>query len=197
MTELGVGCCNFDNDYRAGSLGKPVEGVEVRLVDAQGKDVPDGQSGEIIVRSPSSFIGYWENPTATSEALREGWLYTGDLGHRDPDGYIWFDARKKAIIVRGGFNISPQEVEEGLYSHPDVMEAVVVGQPVPVYGERVVAFVTLRDSATISEDELKEHVAKRLADIKVPEKVLFVSSLPKTAGGKINRRQMKDLAAVA
>jgi long-chain acyl-CoA synthetase len=197
MTEIGAGCCNFDDDYRPGSLGKVVEGVEVRLVDMEGKDVPDGQSGEIIVRSPSCFIGYWENPTATSETLRDGWLYTGDLGHRDADGYIWFEARKKAIIVRGGFNISPQEVEEGLYSHPDVMEAVVVGQPVPVYGERVVAFVTLRDNATVTEHELKEHLAKRLADIKVPERVHLVSSLPKTAGGKINRRQLKDLAAVA
>ena len=197
MTEIGLACCNFGNDYRPGSLGKVLEGFEVRLVDAEGQDVPNGQSGEIIVRSPSSFIGYWENPQATSETLRDGWLYTGDLGHRDADGYIWFDARKKAIIVRGGFNISPQEVEEGLYSHPDVMEAAVVGQPVPVYGERLVAFVTLRDGATITEDELKEHVGKRLADIKVPERVLVVSSLPKSAGGKINRRQLKDLAAAA
>jgi long-chain acyl-CoA synthetase len=197
MTEVGLCSCNFDNDYRPGSLGKLVEGVEVRLLDAEGKDVPDGQSGEIVVRSPSSFIGYWENPMASFETLRDGWVYTGDLGHRDADGYIWFDARKKAIIVRGGFNISPQEVEEGLYSHPDVMEAAVVGQPVPVYGERVVAFVTLRDGATITEHALKEHVGKRIADIKVPERVLFLSSLPKSAGGKINRRRLKDLAAAA
>jgi long-chain acyl-CoA synthetase len=197
MTEIGLCSCNFDNDYRTGSLGKVVEGVEVRLVDTEGKDVPDGQSGEIIVRSPSSFIGYWENPKASFETLRDGWVYTGDLGHRDADGYIWFDARKKAIIVRGGFNISPQEVEEGLCSHPDVMEAAVVGEPVPVHGERVVAFVTLRDGATITEDELKEHVGERLADIKVPERVLFIPSLPKRAGGKINRRRLKDLAAVA
>jgi long-chain acyl-CoA synthetase len=181
MTEVGLCCCNFDNVYRTGSLGKVAEGIEVRLVDAEGKEVPDGQSGEIIVRSPSSFIGYWENPKATSETLRDGWVYTGDLGHRDADGYIWFEARKKAIIVRGGFNISPQEVEEQLYSHPDVMEAAVVGEPVPVYGERVVAFVALRDGATITEDELKEHVGERLADIKVPERVLFVPSLPKSA----------------
>ena len=197
MTELGVCSCNLDNNYRTGSLGKVLEGVEVRLVDTEGKEVPDGQTGEIIVRSPSCFIGYWENPTATSETLRDGWLYTGDLGHRDADGYIWFDARKKAIIVRGGFKISPQEVEEGLYSHPDVMEAAVVGQPVPVYGERVVAFVTLRDGASITEHELKEHLGKRLADVKVPERVFVLSNLPKSAGGKINRRQLKDLAAAA
>jgi long-chain acyl-CoA synthetase len=164
----------------------------VRLVDTEGKEVPDGQTGEIIVRSPSCFIGYWDNPKATAEALRDGWVYTGDLGHRDADGYIWFDARKKAIIVRGGFKISPQEVEEGLYSHPDVMEAAVVGQPVPVYGERVVAFVTLRDGATITEHELKEHLGKRLADVKVPERVFVLSNLPKSAGGKINRRHLKD-----
>jgi long-chain acyl-CoA synthetase len=197
MTEIGLCCCNFDDEYRTGSLGKVIDGTEVRLVDADGKDVPEGQRGEIIVRSPSTFVGYWENLKATSEMLRDGWVYTGDLGHRDADGYVRFDARKKAIIVRGGFNISPQEVEEGLYSHPDVMEAAVVGQPVPVYGERVVAFVTLRDGATITEDELKEHVGQRLADIKVPERVLLVSSLPKSAGGKINRRQLKELAAVA
>ena len=197
MTEAAPICFNSDHDYRTGSLGKVLEGVEVRLVDAEGKDVPNGQSGEIIVRSPSSFIGYWDNPKATSEVLRDCWVYTGDLGHRDADGYIRFDARKKAIIVRGGFNISPQEVEEGLYSHPDVMEAAVVGEPVPVYGERVVAFVTLRDGAPTTEYELKEHVGQRLADIKVPERVVFVSSLPKSAGGKINRRQLKDLAAAA
>jgi long-chain acyl-CoA synthetase len=197
MTEVGLCSCNFDNDYRSGSLGKVAEGIEVRLVDMEGQDVPEGQSGEIIVRSPSTFIGYWENPKASFETLRDGWVYTGDLGHRDADGYIWFNARKKAIIVRGGFNISPQEVEEQLYSHPDVMEAAVVGEPVPVYGERVVAFVTLRDGATLTEDELKEHVGERLADVKVPEKVLFVPSLPKSAGGKIDRRRLKDLAAVA
>jgi long-chain acyl-CoA synthetase len=197
MTELGLCCCNFDNDYRTGSLGKVVEGVEVRFVDTEGKDVLDGKSGEIIVRSPSSFVGYWENPKASFETLRDGWVYTGDLGHCDADGYIWFDDRKKAIIVRGGLNISPQEVEEQLYSHPEVMEAAVVGEPVPVHGERVVAFVALRDGAPITEDELKGHVGKRLADFKVPERVLFVPSLPKSAGGKINRRRLKDLAAVA
>ena len=197
MTELGVCSCNLDNNYRTGSLGKVLEGVQVRLVDTEGKEIPDGQTGEIIVRSPSCFIGYWDNPKATAEALRDGCVYTGDLGHRDADGYIWFDARKKAIIVRGGFKISPQEVEEGLYSHPDVMEAAVVGQPVPVYGERVVAFVTLRDGASITEHELKEHLGKRLADVKVPERVFVLSNLPKSAGGKINRRQLKDLAAAA
>jgi long-chain acyl-CoA synthetase len=193
MTEFGPAIGNPEGDIRSGSLGKAVDGVEVRVVDADGREVPDGQSGEIVVRSPAQFTGYWDNPAATSETIRDGWVYTGDLGHHDTAGYIRFDGRKKEIIVRGGYNISPQEVEEAMCGHPAVLEVGVVGQLVPVHGERVVAFVALRDGVVANEQELRDHAAKRLTDLKVPEKIVFLTSLPKGVTGKIQRRALKSL----
>jgi long-chain acyl-CoA synthetase len=122
MTETGPSAVNPAHAIRSGSLGKPLDGVEVRVVDSDGKDVPDGKIGEIAVRSPAIFAGYWNDPVATSEVLRDGWLHSGDLARRDADGYLWFEGRKKEIIVRDGLNISPQEVEEAIYDHPAVLE---------------------------------------------------------------------------
>jgi long-chain acyl-CoA synthetase len=122
MTETGPSAVNPAHAIRSGSLGKPLDGVEVRVVDSDGKDVPDGKIGEIAVRSPAIFAGYWDDPVATSEVLRDGWLHSGDLARRDADGYLWFEGRKKEIIVRDGLNISPQEVEEAIYDHPAVLE---------------------------------------------------------------------------
>jgi len=115
------------------------------------------------------------------------------MGHHDAAGYIWFDGRKKEIIVRGGYNISPQEVKEAMCGHPAVLEVGVVGQPVPVHGERVVAFVALRDGVVANKQELRDHAAKRLTDLKVPEKIVFLPSLPKGVTGKIQRRALKSL----
>jgi len=171
--------------------------VELRIVDNQGREVPDGQTGQIIARSPGCFVGYWDDPQATAEAIRDGWLYTGDLGHRNEEGYVWFDGREKEIIVRGGYNISPQEVEEVIYAHPSVREVAVVGQPAPVYGERVVAYVSLRDGRTADEEELREFARARLADHKVPEKFIFLAALPKGVTGKIRRRALKEMPATA
>ncbi len=117
MTETGPSVFNPPDAIRSGSLGKALDGVDVRVVDSNGKDASDGQIGEIAVRSPASFVGYWDDPVATREALRDGWLRTGDLARRDADGYLWFEGRKKEIIVRDGLNISPQEVEEAIYDH--------------------------------------------------------------------------------
>jgi long-chain acyl-CoA synthetase len=194
MTEAGPIACNPAGRIRAGSLGTSIDGVEMRVLDAAGGEVPDGQSGEIVLRSPATYIGYWDNPAATLDTLRGGWLYTGDLGHRDRDGYFWFDGRKKEIIVRGGYNISPQEVEETIQDHPAVLEVAVIGVPVPVYGESVVAFVALRNERVAGDQELKDHASKRLADLKVPEQIFFVESLPKGITGKVQRRALKELA---
>ncbi len=194
MTESLPSIFNPQDSIRSGSLGKVVDGVEVRVVDASGKDTADGQTGEIAVRSPANCVGYWEDPGATAEALRNGWLHTGDLGRRDSDGYYWFEGRSKEIIIHGGSNISPQEVEEAIYSHPAVLEAAVIGMPDPAYGEQVVAFVSLREGLAASEPELREHARQRLADYKVPERILFLPELPKGITGKLQRRVLKDVA---
>lgn len=193
MTESLPSLFNPAEAIRPGSLGKVVTGAEVRVVDAKGGDAADNETGEIAVRSPANCIGYWEDPPATRETLRDGWLYTGDLGRRDADGYHWFEGRKKEIIIHGGSNISPQEVEEAIYSHPAVLEAAVIGMPDTAYGEQVVGFVSLREGLTASEDELREHARRLLADYKVPEKILFLSELPKGITGKLQRRLLKQM----
>jgi len=194
MTEIGPAIWNPPDDIRSGSLGKPPNTVEVRVVDSKGKEVRDGQIGEIVVRGPANFVGYWDDPAATRDAVRGGWMYTGDLGRRDEDGYVWFEGRKKEIIVRDGINIAPQDVEAVLVRHPAVLEAAVIGvpDPIPARGERVIAFVCLRDRVDATGAELREHAAQSLADFKVPEKVILVKSLPKGVTGKIQRRALRE-----
>jgi long-chain acyl-CoA synthetase len=176
MTETGPSVCNPAGAIRSGSLGKALDGVEVRVVDSEGKDSPDGETGEIAVRSPANFAGYWDDPAATGEALRNGLLHTGDLARRDADGYLWFEGRKKEIIIRDGLNISPQEVEQAFYNHPAVLEVAVIGMPDPVgaHGEQVLAFVSLRDGLVTDEKELRDHARQRLADFKIPGRILFL-----------------------
>jgi long-chain acyl-CoA synthetase len=194
MTEAVPIIVNSPAAQRPGSLGLPVEAVEVRIVDSEDRNVPDGESGEIVVRSPGNCIGYWKDADATDALLRGGWLHTGDIGRRDSDGYFWFKGRKKEIIVRGGSNISPQEVEEALYLHPAVAEAGVIGMPDPLYGERVIAFLSLRPDAQAAEEEILEHMRQRLSDHKVPERLIFMSELPKGPTGKVHRRGLKEMA---
>src|SRR6266403_2622589 len=199
MTETGPSAVNPVHAIRSGSLGVPLDGVEVRVVDSDGKDVPDGKVGEIAVRSPANFAGYWDDPAATREVLRDGWLYSGDLARRDADGYFWFDGRKKEIIVRDGINISPQEVEEAIYTHPAVLEVAVIGMPDPLgaHGERVLAFVSLHDGLVTDEQELRDHARQRLADFKIPEQIFFLNDLPKGITGKIQRRALKEMRSAA
>jgi long-chain acyl-CoA synthetase len=194
MTEAVPIIANSPAAQRPGSLGLPVEAVEVRIVDSGDRNVPDGESGEIVVRSPGNCIGYWKDADATDALLRGGWLHTGDIGRRDSDGYFWFKGRKKEIIVRGGSNISPQEVEEALYLHPAVAEAGVIGMPDPLYGERVIAFLSLRPDAQAAEEEILQHMRQRLADHKIPERLIFMSELPKGPTGKVHRRGLKEIA---
>ena len=199
MTEIGPVVCNPADAIRSGSLGKPIQGVEIRVVNAGGEDVSDGQIGELAVRSPARFAGYWDDPVATREAVRDGWMYTGDLARRDADGYLWFEGRKKEIIIRDGVKISPQEVEEAIYSHPAVLQVAVIGTPDPVgaHGERVLAFVSLKDGLVVDERELKDHARRLLTDIKVPEKFFFRTALPIGITGKVQRRALKEMLAAA
>jgi long-chain acyl-CoA synthetase len=192
QTETGPVMTNPILAPRPGSVGKVMHSVEVRVVDFDFKDVEAGQVGDLLVRSPGVCRGYWNNPEATADSIRDGWFNTGDLVSRDADGYYWFRGRRKEIIIRGGSNISPQEVEEALYTHPEILEAGVVGMPHEVWGELVVAFVALRDPATANEDSIREHARKHLADYKVPEKVHVLPVLPKGPTGKVHRKALKD-----
>jgi long-chain acyl-CoA synthetase len=195
QTETGPSVVNPLTAPKLGSLGHPHQRVEVSLVDPMGTPVPEGDAGELLVRSPAVCVGYWNNEKATADALRDGWFHTGDLVSRDGEGFYWFRGRLKEIIIRGGSNIAPQEVEEALYSHPAVLEAAVVGMPHEVWGEIVVAVVALREGATATEDELRAHARVTLADYKVPERVHFLPALPKGATGKVQRRDLKQMLA--
>ena len=164
----------------------------MRVVDADGNEVQLGEVGELTVKSPGTTIGYWDNPEATAESLRDGWLYSGDLVTQDAEGYYWFAGRKKELIVRGASNISPQEVEAVLYQHPAVAEAGVIGIPDETWGEVVVAYVARQEGVSATEAELIEFAKEQIAAHKVPEKVVFLPSLPKSAVGKVQRRALKE-----
>ncbi len=193
QTETGPSICNPAESPKLGSLGLVDPGVEVRLVDVMTRQpVPVDTPGELLVKSAAVCSGYWRNPSATAEAFDDGWFRTGDLVSRDKDGFYWFRGRLKEIIIRGGSNISPQEVEEALYSHPAVLEAGVVGIPHEVWGEVVVAVVALREGHTATEAELREHARQTLADYKVPERISIVSALPKGITGKVHRRVLRE-----
>lgn len=195
MTETCPILVNPPDALRPGSLGVSLSGVEAGVVDIGGRPVADGEIGELVVRSPLNFVGYWNNPEETAAALRNGWLHTGDLVKRDASGYYWFQGRKKQIIVREGFNVAPQEVEEILYQHPAVFEAGVFGLPDPVLGEKVIASVSLRPGMQVNEAELREFARKHLNDLKVPERIHFHAELPKGLSGKVDRRLLKELAS--
>ncbi|MGQ0445163.1 MAG: class I adenylate-forming enzyme family protein [Beijerinckiaceae bacterium] len=180
-------------EKRLGSIGKPVARTRLRLVDEQGGEAAVGQIGEILVQTPAMMIGYWNDPAATAAALRDGWLYTGDLGRRDKDGFYWFVGRKKEIIIRGGSNISPLEIEEAIDAHPSVHLSCVVGFPDKHFGQIVAAFVVLRDdvSSRPTVDELRRFVADRIAAYKVPERITFVDELPLNPTGKVDRKALQ------
>ena len=175
-------------------MGPALDAVEARVVDRDGNVVADGRVGELQVQSPSNCVGYWQDPRATAANFDHGWLRTGDLVRRDADSFFWFEGRAKQIIVRAGSNISPQEVEEALYQHRAVLEAGVIGVPDAVHGEKVIAFVALRDGLYANERELRDLVRSLIADYKVPEQVIFLPLLPKGLTGKVDRRALSDLA---
>ncbi|BAY89268.1 AMP-dependent synthetase and ligase [Microchaete diplosiphon NIES-3275] len=163
MTEVIPYSMNPNDAKRLGSIGKATEGMMLRIVNENGEDVPQGEIGEIIVKSEAMMLGYWNQPEATAAVLQDGWLYTGDLAWMDADNYYWFVSRRKEIIVRGGSNISPLEVEAVLYQHPSVKEAAVIGVPNANCGEIVQAFVVLKAGYAISKIELKEFMSDRIA----------------------------------
>ena len=181
---------------KPGSIGTPIQGVEMRVVDADGAELPAGEIGEIVIRGHGVMKGYWGNSQATAETIRDGWLSTGDLARVDEDGYFYIVDRKKDLIIRGGFNVYPREVEEVLYEHPAVAEAAVIGIPEPELGEEIGAAVTLKPAASATPAELRAFVKERIAPYKYPRYIWFLPDLPKGPSGKILRREVQPPEAL-
>jgi len=186
----------LDRDRKPGSIGTPVTGVEMRVVDKAGRTVGTGEVGEIAIRGHNVMKGYWRKPDATAEVLdADGWFRTGDIGKVDEDGYYFIVDRKKDLVIRGGFNIYPREIEEVLYEHPSVAEAAVVGIPHAELGEEVAAVIALNQGAEATEDELREFVKRQVAPYKYPRVVRIVDALPKGPTGKILKTEIRSSLA--
>jgi long-chain acyl-CoA synthetase len=179
---------------KPGTVGPAIPGVEVKIVDDNGVEVPRGESGELICRGANVMVGYWHQPEATAETLRDGWLHTGDIASMDEDGYISIVDRKKDMINVSGFNVYPREVEETLFRHPAVADAAVVQYPDPYQGESVMAFVVLKQGATATEQEIIDFCRSQIASFKCPRRVVFRDELPKNNTGKVLRRELRTEA---
>jgi long-chain acyl-CoA synthetase len=179
---------------KIGSVGQAIPGVEVSIQDDGDRPLPVGEVGEVCVRGRNVMVGYYRNPEETARTVRAGWLHTGDMGRLDEDGFLFIVERKKDLIIRGGFNIYPREVEETLYGHPKIAEAAVVGMKDPLMGEDVLAFVVLRSGEQATEAEIAAFCESRLARFKCPKQVRFLDALPKSPIGKILRKELRTLA---
>jgi long-chain acyl-CoA synthetase len=184
-------------ERKPGTIGTPIRGVEMRLVDDEGRDVRPGDVGEIAIRGENVMKGYWGKPEETAKAIPDGWFRTGDLARQDEDGYFAIVDRKKEMIIRGGYNVYPREIEEALYEHPAVAEAACVGVPHPDLGEEVAAAVALKPGTQADAGELQAWVKERVAAYKYPRHVWLVESLPKGPTGKILRRAVEVPAEVS
>ncbi|NMF97919.1 long-chain fatty acid--CoA ligase [Aromatoleum toluolicum] len=179
----------------AGSAGRPARHCSVRVSGEGGADAKTGVSGEILVRGPNVMAGYWNNAQATSEALRDGWFHTGDMGHFDADGWLWVDGRKKEMIISGGENIYPAEIENLLMESPDIAEVAVVGRPDERWGECVVAVIVTHEGSTLDAGGVLGLLDGRIARYKLPKEVLFIDELPRTALGKVRKDEVRRLVA--
>ena len=187
----GMGSFNLPEKRKAGSIGVPIGGTEMKVVDDDDNEVPQGEPGEIVMRGPFVMRDYWGKPDATEEVMRGGWFHTGDVAKIDEDGYFFIVDRKKDLIIRGGYNVYPREIEEVIYSHPAVREAAVVGVPHDELGEEVAAAVAVREGDGTSPDDIRAYVKERVAAYKYPRVVWFVDELPKGPTGKILKREVK------
>lgn len=182
-----------DAARKPGTVGKPLMFTQIRVVDESGADVPPNDYGEIIVKSLTVTQGYYNNPDATDNTLRDGWLYTGDIGYKDDDGDLWLVQRRSDLIVSGGENVYPAEVETALRQHPAIAAVAVVGIPDAEWGQIVGAAIVLKADETLSIDAVQQQARQHLAGYKIPRRVLFVDALPQTASGKIQRPAVRDL----
>ncbi|MFE5485774.1 long-chain fatty acid--CoA ligase [Streptomyces sp. NPDC056527] len=179
-----------DRPRKAGSIGMPIRGVEMKLVAEDGSAAGPGEIGEIAIRGENVMKGYVNRPEATAEAVRDGWFHTGDLARVDEEGFYFVVDRKKDLIIRGGYNVYPREIEEVLYEHPAVAEVAVVGVPHDVHGEEVAAVIVRREGADVTAEEIREYVKERMAAYKYPRIVTFLAELPKSPTGKILKREI-------
>lgn len=177
---------------KVNSVGMPLPGIDLKIINPEGNEVALHEVGEIIFRGPNMMDGYYKKPDETANTIKDGWLHTGDLAYRDEDGYHFIVDRKKDIIIRGGFNVYPREIEELLYEHPAVVECSVIGRPDPIFGEKTVAYVVVKD-AELTEDAVRNYCKEKLAEYKVPDYVSFIEEIPKSGTGKILKTALKDL----
>ena len=185
-----------DKERKPGSIGTPLEGVEMQVVDEDDNPVAQGEVGEIVIRGHNVMKGYWQRPDATEEAMRGGWFHSGDMARVDEDGYFYIVDRKKDLIIRGGYNVYPREVEEVLYEHPKIREAAVLGVPHDEWGEEIGAAVVLIEGEELSPEEISSYVKDRIAAYKYPRLVWFLDDLPKGPTGKILKREIETPASV-
>jgi long-chain acyl-CoA synthetase len=183
---------HMDRERKPGSIGTAIKGVEMKVADKEGNPLSPGEIGEIWIRGHNVMKGYWRRPDATEEVMTpDGWFKSGDMARVDEDGYYYIVDRKKDLIIRGGYNVYPREIEEVLYEHPAVRDAAVIGVPHPEYGEEVAAAVALVPGASITPQELRDYVKGQVAGYKYPRHVWIVDELPKGATGKILKREIK------
>jgi len=188
----GMGSFNQpDRERKPGSIGVPIGGTEFRLVDEKDEDVPAGERGEVIMRGPFVMSGYWGREEATASAMKGGWFHTGDIATVDDDGYYFIVDRKKDLIIRGGYNVYPREVEEAIYEHPAVREVAVVGLPHEELGQEVGAAISLKPGMEATPDEIKAFAKERVAAYKYPRQIWIVDELPKGPTGKILKREIE------
>jgi len=179
-----------DRERKPGSIGTPLEGVEMRVVDEDDNEVAQGEVGEIVIRGHNIMKGYWQRPDATAEAMRGGWFHSGDMARVDEEGYFYIVDRKKDLIIRGGYNVYPREVEEVLYEHPKIREAAVIGVPHDEWGEEIGAAIVLHEGEELDPEEASAYVKERIAAYKYPRLVWFLDELPKGPTGKILKREI-------
>jgi len=193
LTEAGANNCTnpMEGKKKIGSIGVPMKGTRMKVVDDEGQEVPVGTEGEIIISGPMLMKGYWNRPLETAEVLKDGWLYTGDIGYRDEEGYFFITERKKDLIIKGGENIAPREVEEVIFSHPKVSEAAVIGVKDEIYGEEIKACVVLKPGESANEEEIIAHCVKKLKHFKSPKYVVFLNALPKSLVGKVLKKELR------
>jgi fatty-acyl-CoA synthase len=194
LTEASPGVTILKPDAffeKIGSVGKPMAFVEVKVVNEGRAEVPAGEVGEIICRGSNVMKGYYKDPQATSEALRDGWLYTGDMGRMDEDGFLYLVDRKKDLMISGGENIYPAEIERVLLEHSRILDAAVIGVPDPYWGERVKAFVVLKPGKVLTEEEVIRFCEEHLASYKKPKGVVFLDKLPRNAANKVMKEELK------
>ena len=197
MSECAPSATGYEDTdtYRVGSVGRAIPDVEISIRNTEDAEVSRGEWGEICIKGPNVMAGYWNKPEATEETLRGGWLHSGDVGYMDDDGYVYITDRMKDLIIKGGENISPREIEEAIFGHPAVAEVAVFGVPHDTYGEDVCAAVVRRAGQDADEGDIRAQAAGAVTKFKVPAKVVFLDDLPKSGNGKILKRELRDLVA--